>query len=321
MNSFVVQERARQSDFFNTHEPGSGGYRGAAYRLEPSAQFRNLEPTVRETIPAYFSQKSIQWHTHSNHGLSSQVCCLNFLAPLARKPAALARLVQAALGGDMPTMLPVEDGPDGPWFVGFEWIGGDHLNETGPNGQRSRGANATSADAVLMFERLGRRETLLIEWKYTESYGTPIDPVGNATRVGRYATLAFQPHGPIRSDLGLAVEDFFWEPYYQLLRQQMLARHMERRGEDGADIVRLLHLSPAANLALKSVTAPKLRAFGAALVPAWSRLLHQPDRFVGMDIHKAFAPLLDDPCDAEDWARYVSIRYPGILAPDDRAAG
>ncbi|MET4687718.1 PGN_0703 family putative restriction endonuclease [Sinorhizobium fredii] len=185
MNKFVKAERQGQSKFFADHEPGFGGFRGSAYRLDPTSFERNLAPSIRNAVPVYFKQKGIQWHTHSNHGLSSQVCCLNFLAPLAQTPEMLARLVQAALGGDEPTMLPVEEGPDGQWFVGFEWIGGDYLNEGGKSGTRSRGANATSADAVLMFERGGKRETLLIEWKYTESYGTPISANGNATRLKR----------------------------------------------------------------------------------------------------------------------------------------
>ncbi len=320
MNKFVKVEREHQSRFFADCEPGAGGYRGSAYRLDPTSFERNLAPSIRNTVPEYFKQKSIQWHRHSNHGLSSQVCCLNFLAPLAQKPQMLARLVQATLGGEEPTMLPVEEGPDGQWFVGFEWIGGNYLNEAGKSGTRSRGANATSADAVLMFIRAAKRETLLIEWKYSESYGSPISPNGNPTRMKRYEELAFYPVGPIRADLNLTLEDFFWEPFYQLLRQQMLAFQMERAGEDGADIVRVLHLSPLNNIALKSVTAPKLREHGPSFSAAWRHLLNQPSRFVSMDIDKAFAPLLTQPSAVQDWADYITTRYSNLLFIDTEAS-
>ncbi|MDW9689386.1 hypothetical protein GOB50_31010 [Sinorhizobium meliloti] len=313
MNSFVKAEREGQSKFFTDSEPGHGGYRGSAYRLDPASFERNLEPSIRTAVPAYFEQTGIQWHTHSNHGLSSQVCCLNFLAPLAQKPEMLARLVQTALGGEAPTILPVEEGPDGPWFVAFEWIGGDYLNEAGKSGMRSRGANATSADAVLMFERDGRRETLLIEWKYTESYGAPISPNGNATRLKRYEELAFYPDGPIRADLDLTLEDFFWEPFYQLLRQQMLAFQMEKAQEDGANVVRVLHLSPAGNSALKAVTAPRLREYGSDFAAVWRRLLQFPDRFASMSISRAFAPLVQAEAFPE-WATYLKARYSNILS-------
>lgn len=314
MNKFVTKERQHQSGFFTDHEAGFGGYRGSAYRVDPANFERNLAPSIRTAVPAYFKQRRIQWHTHSNHGLSSQVCCVNFLAPLAHRPEMLARLVKTALGGAEPKMLPVENGPDEqPWYVGFEWIGGDYLNEAGKSNTRARGANATSADAVLMCERDGRRETLLIEWKYTESYGTPISPSGNATRLKRYENLAFDPAGPIRADLGLKVEDFFWEPFYQLLRQQMLAFQMEKAREDGAEIVRVLHISPAGNAALKVVTAPALRAYGSDLASVWATLLKAPDRFISLDIARAFDPLLREPGDASEWANYLRQRYSSIL--------
>lgn len=313
MNKFVKTERESQSKFFAYSEPGYGGYDGSGYRLDPAERVRNLAPSIRGTISTYFSQKGIQWHTHNNHGLSSQVCCLNFLAPLAREPEMLAHFVQSVLGGELPHMLPVEDGPDGEWFVGFEWIAGDYLNESGKNGMRSRGANATSADAVLMFKRAGRRETLLIEWKYTESYGAPIRPNGNETRLKRYQNLVFFPDGPIRTDLGLVLEDFFWEPFYQLLRQQMLAFQMEKARENNADIVRVLHLSPAGNSALKQVTAPRLREYGSDLSSVWRRVLQFPDRFTSVDISAAFERVLMN-AGATEWASYLALRYPNLLA-------
>jgi hypothetical protein len=274
-----------------------------------------ISPRSSEEPCQNFRQKGIQWHMHSNHGLSSQVCCLNFLAPLAREPEMLARFVQSAMGGELPTMLPVEEGPNGDWYVGFEWIGGDYLNESGKAGVRSRGANATSADAVMMFERGGRRETLLIEWKYTETYGPPIKPNGNATRLKRYQNLAFFPDGPIRADLELGLEDFFWEPFYQLLRQQMLAFQMEKARENDADLVRVLHLSPVGNSALKKVTAPRLREYGSDFASAWRKLLQFPDRFTSLDISKAFAHVLTN-AGATEWAAYLALRYPNLLALD-----
>jgi len=101
-------------------------------------------------------------------------------------------------------MLPVEDGPDGEaWFVGFEWTGrANYLNEWADGASSAtRGANATSADAVVRFEREGEIETLLIEWKYTEKYGAPLNADGNPTRVLRYSDKIFTKNGPIRAVL------------------------------------------------------------------------------------------------------------------------
>jgi hypothetical protein len=231
-----------------------------AVRHEILCDLKTDSLIIRDDASAYFTAHGITWHQHANHALSSQVTCLNFLMPLATRPKLLASVIGNALGISSPTMLEVESGPDGrPWFVGFEWIGrADYLNEVGNSGIRTRGANATSADAVVRFEHEGRIETVLIEWKYTESYGAPIPPKGNQVRLGRYRDLVFAPFGPVREDYGLAIGDFFWEPFYQLVRQQMLAFQMQAAHEDGAERVRVLHIAPSENRALHTVTAPAL---------------------------------------------------------------
>lgn len=308
-NSFETRERRRQTGYFERNFEKSISYEGSAFRLQPAARALNLAPSIRDEVTAYFDLHSITWHQHANHALSSQVCCLNFLAPLAHDPDTLSRLVGAALGLAPPQMLPVENGPSGkPWFVGFEWIGGDYLHEASKAGSRTRGANATSADAVVKFQNDGQQETLLIEWKYTEKYGAPIAPAGNPTRVARYEKLAFAPDGPIRADVGLALTDFFHEPFYQLLRQQMLAWRMQRAGECGSQRVRVLHISPNANVALKAVTAPALRRFADDAFDAFRSVLVRPDDFVARSSETLFGPLLAA-SKGRPWADYLLDRY------------
>lgn len=306
--SFVQWQRLEQGSHFARECVQANGYGGSDYRLRPDLASLNLSPDIREGAAAYFLEKGITWHRHANHGLSSQVCCLNFLMPLADKPAALARVFGRALRISALEMLPVE----GDSYVAFEWIGErDYLNEASKSGSRTRGANATSADAAVRFRTEGQIETVLIEWKYTESYGAPISPSGNPTRIERYKDLAFAPSGPIRNDLGLKLEDFFWEPFYQLLRQQMLALEMQKANEDGAQRVRVLHLSPAANTALKKVTAPALRRFGDDAFSAFKAVLQHPEDFVSRSIEDVFGPLVADETDPmpTDWAAYLRDRY------------
>lgn len=311
MSRFIADQRTDQARHFAEAFEAHVGYQGAAWRLPPDRLADNLEPSVREAAIDYFGRlHQITWHRHAAHGLSSQSCCVNFLMPLATRPDLLSRVIGDALGIAPPEMLVVEEGAFGQdWFVGFEWIGRqDYLNEAAATGARTRGANATSADAVVRFRHEGRIETLLIEWKYTERYGAPLDPKGNPTRVRRYQDLAFAPDGPIRNDLGLNVEDFFWEPFYQLLRQQMLAARMQAAHEDGADRVRVLHISPSGNHDLHKVTAPALRPFGDDAFEAFSAVLVDPDAFIGRTTEQVFGPTLaafpDDP-----WSRYLTGRY------------
>lgn len=316
-SGFIPAQRLAQGDHFAAVCP-EPGYKGAAYRLAPHHREFNLAPSIREKAPAYFADNQITWHIHASHGLSSQVCCLNFLMPLATRPDALSKVIGCALGIDPPQMLEVERGPgDEPWFVGFEWIGErDYLNEGGASSSRTRGANATSSDAIVRFHHAGRIETLLIEWKYTETYGTPIpnkfregaSRSSNEVRTDRYRELIFTPNGPIRDDLGLKLEDYFWEPFYQLLRQQMLAFRMEKAREAGAERVRVLHISPAGNRRLHAVTSKALKRFGTDAFAVFAETLVDPSAFIGRTIEQVFGPVIAE-MPSDPWAAYLAGRY------------
>lgn len=311
IHNFRKSQEIAQGVYFRRTLPEFCGFGGKDYRLSPQDMAFNLEPSIREAALAYFDKYGIAWHMHANHALSSQICCLNFLMPLATRPHLLADLVQKAIGGPAPEMLPVEDGPQGePWFVGFEWIGkADYLNEWPASRAATRGANVTSADAVVRFRQAGKTETLLIEWKYIESYGNPIDPKGNTIRAARYKDLMFAPTGPIKPDSGVKLEDFFWEPFYQNLRQQMLALQMERAGEDGAELVRVLHVSPADNLALKKMTSPNLQPFGSDASSAFRSLLVRPENFLSTSPEEWFGEFVERDKNFADWAGYLHERY------------
>jgi hypothetical protein len=320
---FVDQQRVQQGAFFGRRAPADAIHAAADYRLTPDRFFLNLAPSIQDAARDYFDRYRITWHRHANHGLSSQICCLNFLMPLATRPDLLAELIGGVLGIAPPEMQMIEPGAFGePYFVGFEWIGrANYLGEWPANGVATRGAHITSADAVVRYWHEGRVETLLIEWKYTESYGAPISPAGNATRIARYFDKAFAPSGPIRDDLGLNIEDFFWEPFYQLLRQQMLAGQMQAAREDGAERVRVLHISPAGNRALHAVTAPALLAFGDDAFEAFSAVLVQPGHFIGRTIEQAFGGIAASQR-GDPWSDYLTDRYifltPAPRAPDVR---
>lgn len=310
--SFEVMQRLQQVSHFDETYPDRIRYKELDYRLSPEARVLNLAPSIRDLAGRYFDTKKIAWHTHANHALSSQVCCLNFLMPLAEHPDRLAHLVRTALRSNDIEMLPVEEGPDQrPWYIGFEWNGGgrDFLNEFAADGSLKRGSNSTSADAVVRYRCAGHTEMLLIEWKYTEQYGAPISASGNPTRTQRYGDLAFLPNGPIRADLGLTLADFFWEPFYQLIRQQMLAYQMRKAQVDGATRVRVLHVSPLGNRALHRVTSPALRQFGNDAFEVFQALLCERGDFISWSTEELFRPLIEASALDDPWATYLLQRY------------
>ncbi|WP_343055446.1 PGN_0703 family putative restriction endonuclease [Azospirillum oleiclasticum] len=327
MSSFVKAQRAAQARFRQASttlsaparecsKPASGY---SAMLLPKELRSENLFPEIREDALAYFAHHRIAWHQWSHHLLSSQACCLNFLMPFTTEPNALASLLRPLLGEV--EMLPLEDdrlpGRDA-WHVGFEWIGErDHLNEgVGKDATRRRGANCTSADAAVKYRRLddGSVGMLLIEWKYTETYGSPPDLAKEPTRRKRYTGIAFVPDGPVRSDAGLDLADLFWEPFYQFLRQQMLAHRMQAVREEGCDHVGVLHIAPGANTAFKVVTAPALCHRGTDAVRVWGDLLVQPNAFRSVNTEKLFGcfDVTQHP-QFSRWWDYVCERYPGLV--------
>jgi hypothetical protein len=254
------------------------------YCLPSSLSAYNLLPHVRAEALKRFAADHIAWQAAidgrpTNHLLSSQVQCVNALLPMSGSP----RLAVAAFGEVLPIgePLPIEDGR----YLAFEYIGAaDHLGEAKPGIARERGRFCTSADAAIRYRRPGPGiEAALIEWKYTESYnGRPLAK-SRSDRLDRYRPLFEDPDGPLRTDV-IPYADLFVEPFYQLMRQQLLAHAMERSGELDADTVRVLHVAPATNTELQlSLTRDSHRAAGATLYAAWRAMLRRPDRFVTLD--------------------------------------
>jgi hypothetical protein len=327
-NQFVNGERAAQtafcksSDTFSPAAKNGGDFRGTRYDflLSPEMQRENLYPGIREQAEAYFgdAKNPIVWHRMRRHLLSSQVCCLNFLMPFSYEPEALAKLLLPVIGpGAEMQSFPANDVPCRPTFVAFEWTGhGSYLNEVRAGGKLTRGANCTSADAAVMFTQAGRREMLLIEWKYTEAYGAALTGgvEANRTRESRYQKITFEPDGPIYSDLGLSVQSFFYEPFYQFLRQQILAFQLQKAHELECDRVRVLHIAPNVNRAFRRVTAPLLRCFGEDAIAVWLCLLKDKTAFISMTTESLFGSFDAAPWPRlADWQRYVTRRYAGIL--------
>jgi hypothetical protein len=318
--SFVDDQRAAQGSWFDEHLPKSAGYAGAAYRLHPKDRLNNLAPTLQDAADRLFSADPvIQWHQHASHGLSSQACCLNFLLPFAQRPELLRRWIEHVTSDTVAQVLPIEPMRGGEdWFVTFEWIGDtDYLNEAKPETPRKRGANATAADAAVLYrDDAARTHLLLIEWKYTERYGAPLDPKGNDTRRNRYDAIYRQPNGPILANADVTLDDFFYEPFYQLLRQQMLAWHTERYNP-AIDRARVLHLSPSGNRSLHQVTSPNLREIGRDAFEVFRTLLVNPQDFSSMTIEHAFAPLESWP--EADWFPWLKARYVSLCGGGEPA--
>ena len=328
--AFRDREKRRLVDLkprlFSASACKSGVYRNRErdFCLRNDRAKENLHASIREEALHYFSERGIGWHYGigngpSNHLCCSQSCCVNFWFPFIDAPEQLAQVLRG-LGYAVAEMLPFElDGRGNSCpYVAFEWIGEqNYLRErvrgkVARNDQRTRGANFTSLDFAFRFRRSdGRIQIVAGEWKYTESYG-----VGRNKRVSRNGTDRLAIYRPALEDrrcqikLGrLAPEDLFFDPFDQLMRQQLLCSFMEGEREMKADIVSLLHVAPKANRQLMArVTSPALQSYGSDIHEVWDKLV-KSGRFCGKSVEEDLLPLVHQYAPDAQWADYMQLRY------------
>jgi hypothetical protein len=282
----------------------------------------NLYSGFRNAALAYFKNAEITWHQAingkpTNHLCSSQVCCVNFLYAFADQPEALAHLLRP-LYPNLKQMLPMdEDSPN--HYVEFEWIGKkNYLNER-TKGKRKRGANVTSADAAVMFECTDdTKHIVLIEWKYTESYSNQSIKIARSKartdRSAIYYPLYALADFPLDKSRLPHFDDLFYDPFYQFMRQQLLANEMEKDPKLGVDKVSVLHICPDDNQAFQKITSPNLRQFGSNVVEVWHSLLVHPDRFLHVSTKQLFKPSVAENYPVlNSWWQYIIDRYSWIV--------
>ena len=308
-----------------------GMYRGTprTFCLHEDHSAENLQPSIREAALKYFTDRDIVWHDGkgdgpSNHLCCSQSCCVNFWFPFATDPKELGAVLRG-LGYDVAEILPVNAdrrlaGGTCP-FVAFEWIGKrNYLKElsrgkVAPDNGRRRGAGFTSLDFIVRFRRNdGLVQVVGGEWKYTEHYRPRISLQVSRSKRDRlkdiYGSQLDRPGCQIgRRDLER--ESLFFDPFDQLMRQQLLCSAMQEASEMGADVVSLLHVAPRANGELmKRVTSPALEAFGNDIHEIWASIV-KPGYFRGVAIEDLL-PLVRANAPSAESGTYLEQRYGGM---------
>ena len=307
-------------------------YRGArrAFCLHEDFRAENLESGIRDAALAYFEDRAIGWHDGkdkepSNHLCCSQSSCVNFWFPYVQAPDQLGAVLRG-LGYDVEEVLAIDadrglrDGCRP--YVAFEWIGARNYlrelrgGEVAPDDGRTRGANFTSLDFCVRFRRPdGRIQLVAGEWKYTEYYAKGVDlrysrSRSRTDRLDRiYREQLVKPDCQITGDATL--ESLFFDPFDQLMRQQLLCSAMERNREMNADVVSLLHVAPRANRELMTrVTSKGLERVGSDVHGVWNALT-LPGRFKGVATEDLL-PLVCANSSSTKTRRYLELRYGGM---------
>ena len=283
----------------------------------------NLFTAIRKPAIQYFDQRNIPWHDGlnrsrlpSNHLCCSQSCCVNFLYPLVENRPLAEEIFRAFYPG-FSELLPFDRDerlPNGAFpYIAFEWIGSlNFLGESKRKGNsRTRGANATSADFAFQFRSQDGREQLVLgEWKYTEEYRG--SGLGLEARKKNY-DRAFN-NGPFGEQGPSLYDSLFFEPFYQLMRLQLLAQEMERGDlghEMDCDVVTVLQIRPEANSEFRErVTSPHLKATypSTGTLEIWKRLA-PANKFLSISVERLLETIGQSTTGDLAWTDYLTTRY------------
>jgi hypothetical protein len=276
----------------------------------------NLFQGIREDAINTFNRHNIIWHSSalpgypSNHLCSSQVFAVNLLFHFIDNPETLANALRLYFP-DIVRMVPVEDKR----YIAFEWIGKtNYLNEKPKIGEyRQRGAGNTSIDAMMMYETVNHEKVmLLIEIKYSESYGVSYKRFRSdgSDRIESYEDFFYDLSSPIDRSITPNLEDFLYEPFYQLLRHTLLASQIKQVESTKLNRVQVVHLVVSQNQELLSVTSPPFRSLGTTSYEVWRKLLKEPEGFTVIPVEPLFKNIEQAGChELEPWVLYMKERY------------
>ena len=295
------------------------------YMLALGYEDENLYPTLRgaQGVCRFFDERAVTWWRHcgfdavarngpTRNMASSQIACVNFVLPLAEIENGLLAVL-AAIDDDVTGIVTIEDptaGTSSP--VEFEWIGLDHALEG--EAETRRGEFSTSVDAFLVAETRNGRRAYLLEWKYTEVYGENDKGRGRKgqTRRRRYgkpyaASPAFRDRVPL--------DAWLHEPFYQVMRQRLLADRMVARKELGVSEAKVVLVVPDGNAEYRrSMTSQALRAAfpDATSVEEVTRAtMTAPDRDFAVVSQHAIGEVVRARCGGvvRHWSDYHLERY------------
>jgi hypothetical protein len=270
-NAFEQQEIFRQVAFKRRRWPHLSD--GSASK-HPTYTYPHILPAGHErlafyepladAILSYLAEEDIALHSEALNLKSSQVACLNFLFPLRQD----LDLAGSALHPFLPGLHKVTG-------IEFEYTGPPEITKwLGEPSRGKRGQNRTSIDAAIFWTGKSKRTYItLVEWKYTEhNFGEcsafearcrsldvakDRDPARSCllTRGGDQRSRHYWER---MEAAGISLSAFasvqgcpFQGPFYQLMRQFLLAAYLRQTGK--VNEVEVVSIGSARNTKLHEV--------------------------------------------------------------------
>lgn len=289
----------------------------------------NIYGEFRSEALQYFQDRKVKWHRSSqtvlpdnkpdNHLCCSQSFCINTFFQFIEKPIELNKLL-VLMGYQSKEVLPFYlDEPfkqDKPHYICFEWIGKEnYLDEKIKAGtKRSRGQYFTSVDFAIRFlDENDKINLILGEWKYTETNSDKMLRF-SVNRTDRYSQIYKKSLDKFRDSFNLINniihEDLFFEPFDQLMRLTLLAKHMEENREMDAENVSILLITPSCNNEYNKIFhSPKLINTPKNVAEIWQEIVGaQKFKYVStedlFDCIKNINLISNSP-----WFKYLNLRY------------
>lgn len=270
----------------------------------------NLFKSIYDDSLEYFNEHQIRWWTGRGekgpfptcNAMSSQIACVNYLFHFILDKKACLEILQT-IDRKFTEALPVSSFKGKDTFIDFEVVGlNAHLNE----GTKNRGANCTSIDAFMRGIRDGKVCVVPIEWKYIEKYGNENKAEGDSgkTRKKRYTELIMADDSPINQEIEQL--NLYYEPFYQLMRQTLLANEMVKLKDYDAEEYLHVHVIPSGNHQLLSKKYDWTDTLG--LEHTWKSCLSDPERYKILSPNDLMSGI--DRTKYEEVFRCLEERYP-----------
>ena len=181
----------------------------------------------------------------------------------------------------------------------------------------TRGANTTSVDAFVVADTGHGRKAYLLEWKYVEEYPTRNNYLGNGsrgeTRLRRYSAMYDAESSSFNG--AAPFEELLYEPFYQLMRQRLLADRMVINRELEVSEAKVIAVVPEANIAYRNrLTSPPLaQRFSnlKSVSEVFRATLKRPDDAYAIVCPSVLVDAIEQHCgeSAADWTSYQQERY------------
>jgi len=305
-SKFQELERIRLENLIKSGNPVFHGDKAGKLFMTKNRAFvlennmNNIYSPIKTDVIDYFTKNNISWwrgNEPTGHVLSSQIACINHLFYLRHDKNAVMTILNNA-STDFCDVLPIVTDSYNPAFIQFESVSdNDHLNENA----LTRGSNCTSIDALIYaIHNNGSKWLIPIEWKYTEYYNNTDKSIEDSDRKSLKYSKGDEAKGKERLDRycynkkGRLIDAsnylkslteyrnsvYFFEPFYQLMRQTLWAEQMIKFKNNErlkADNYLHLHIIPTENLDLLQ---KKYKCSGKNMESTWKDHLNDQSKYL-----------------------------------------